>query len=100
MKEIEAKMYRQKALAAKLEKIEDTKVTVSRDVVLIETRGQRQAVPSMIAFTKLLHEYENLRNRHNKSAKEINVLRESVKALIKTINQMDEELKKKIDRPE
>jgi len=98
MKEIKAKIYGQKLESTKTKKNEDTKVTVSKDVVLIESRGQKQAVPSMIAFTKLLHEYDSLRNKHNKAAKEINVLRESVKTLIKTINQMDEELKNKIDK--
>lgn len=105
MKELTAKdikriMYGEKIKPTNSKKTEDTKLTVSRDIILIESNGQKQSVPSMIAFTKLLHDYETLRNSHNKAAKELNVLRESIKILITTVNQMDDELKKKIDRPE
>lgn len=105
MKELTAKdikkiMYGEEIKPTKLEKADDTKLTVSRDMVLIESNGQKQSVPSMIAFTKLLRNYEILRSNYNKAAKELNVLRESVKILITTVNQMDDELKKKIDRPE
>ena len=102
MREIKAKdisrMYGQKIKNTMSKKTDETKLTVTKDMVLIETKGQKQAVPSMIAFTKLIHEYEALRGNHNKAVKELGVLRESVKILITTVNQMNEELKNKIDK--
>lgn len=100
MKELKAKMYGQKIKPNITEKTEDSKITVSKDIVLIESRGQKQAVPSMIAFTKLRDNYVNLKSVHNKTAKELNVLRESVKVMITAINEMNEELKNKIDKPD
>ncbi len=96
-KTIKKIMYSQK-LNEREEVSEDTKLTVSKDFVLIESKGQKQTVPSMTAFTKLLNEHDNLRGNHNKAVKEINVLRESIKILIRTINEMDEEIKNKIDK--
>lgn len=103
MKKIDGKtikeMYGQK-MKLKKEVSEDIKLTASKDFVLIETKGQKQVVPSMAAFTKLLNEYATLRGNHNKAAKEINVLRDSIKILIRTLNEMNEEIKNKVDKIE
>lgn len=99
MKEIDVKkMYGYNQQAKKEKQHEEREIQLSKDIVLIETKGKKTAVPSMEAFARLANEYDILKKNHVQTAKELNVLRESVKLMVRAINTMDDELKKKIDK--
>jgi len=101
MKEIRRKMYNEYKEKKKEEPTEESSIVRStQDAVLIESHGQRQFLPSMSAFSKLTHDHETLKSNHNKAVKELNVLREAVRNLIRAVNEMDDELKRKIDLPD
>jgi len=102
IKEVRRKMYSEYQDKKKEDKLtaEGTIVRSTQDTVLIESQGQKQFVPNMAVFTKLTNEHEKLKSDHNKAVKEINVLNEAVKNLIRAVNEMDDELKRKIDLPD
>ncbi len=102
IKEVRRKMYSEYQDKKKEDKLaeESTIVRSTQDTVLIESQGQRQFIPNMSAFTKLTNEHEKLKSDHNTAVKKINVLTEAVKNLIRAVNEMDDELKRKIDLPD
>ena len=100
MKEVRKKMYDAYKEKKKESTDESTIVRSAQDTVLIESRGQRQYIPTMSAFSKLTTEHETLKANHNRAVKELNVLKESIKSLIRAVNDMDDELKRKIDLPD
>ncbi len=102
IKEVRRKMYSEYQDKKKEDKLTEESVIVrsTQDTVLIESQGQRQFVPNMAVFAKLTNEHEKLKSDHNKAVKEINVLSEAVKHLIRAVNEMDDELKRKIDLPD
>lgn len=101
MKEINVRkvMYEQgKKLGRKPNTSEMINLKVSRDVILIEAKGVKQYVPSMVAFTKMLQDYEVLKNEHRTAIKELKTLREAVTTIIRSVNDIDDELQKKVDK--
>jgi len=102
IKEVRRKMYNE--YNDKKKEDQETKESMiirsTQDTVLIESHGQRQFVPNMSAFSKLTNDHETLKSNHNKAMKELNILKEAVKNLIRAVNEMDDELKRKIDLPD
>lgn len=101
MKEIDVRkvMYGQtKKIGKKPNTNEVTNLKASRDVILIESGGVKQFVPSMLAFKKLLEDYDVLKNEHHRAIKELKTLREAMTVMIRSVNDIDEELKKKVDK--
>jgi len=79
-------------------KISDMNIITSKDEVIVDYDGKKYIVPSIFAFKKLSEEYKLLKNNYTKTAREVNVLRETIKILIRNINELDNELKRKIDK--
>lgn len=106
MKEIKLKELRRVMYArdkeSKEQQLNEESLIVrsSQDTVLIESRGQRQYVPTVAAFSRLLTEHKTLKTNHNKAVKEINVLKEALKKIIRSVNDMEDELKRKVDLPD
>lgn len=102
IKEIRSRMYSEYKDKKKLDEQldESSIIRTTRDTVLIESKGQRQYVPTVTAFARLVEEHQTLKTNHNKAVTELNKIRESVKNLIQAVNAMDDELKRKIDLPD
>lgn len=97
--ELMEKMYNQKT--TKREKISEDFIKTtysSRDSYLIEIRGQKVHVPTMIAHQKLFEEHDRLKKEHVLLKQECTRMFVIIKQLTKSINEMDDEIKQKIDR--
>lgn len=70
----------------------------SRDSYLMEIRGQKVHIPTMTAHQKLVQDYERLKKEHILLKQETTRIFVVVKQLTRTISEMEDELKQKIDR--
>lgn len=70
----------------------------SRDSYLMEIRGQKVHIPTMTAHQKLLEEHERLKKEHIRLKQESTRMFVVIKQLSKAINEINDELKQKIDR--
>ncbi len=81
---------------------ESKKVTAksSREMVVIESDGQKHIVPTHDAFSEMLKEHQKMRNELKTAQGEIRILKDAFNKLVGHTNNLSESLENKIDKPD
>lgn len=72
----------------------------SRDMVVIESNGEKLIVPTNTVFTELLREHQIVKNDLRKIQSELKTLKEAYNKLAVFSNNLSESIENKIDKPD
>jgi len=95
--EVRRKMYAEWKEKNDIKEATGIKITAAQDTILLESKNNKDYVPTMSAFNRLSEEHKKLHTNYTKTLAEMKVLRSTIDKLIVAVNEMDDELKRKVD---